>query len=140
MTFLAWAVAAVLAGLALLHIGWAFGFLRPAAAAIPERNGTPVFTPGRASTLAVAALLLAAALIVLLRADAFRLGSVATVVHLGAWVVATVFLVRAIGDFRYVGFFKSVRGTRFAALDTRVYSPLCLVLGLAMAVLALRGR
>ena len=31
---------------------------------------------------------------------------------------AVVFLARAVGDFRYVGFFKRVRGTRFARLDT----------------------
>ena len=37
-------------------------------------------------------------------------------------------LVRAIGDFGYVGFFKRKGGNPFARLDTRVYSPLCLLL------------
>ena len=35
------------------------------------------------------------------------------------------------GNFRLVGFFKKVRGTRFATLDTRYYSPLCLFLAAA---------
>jgi hypothetical protein len=44
--------------------------------------------------------------------------------------------VRAIGDFNYVGFFKRRRGTRFAHLDTRLYSPLALGLGLGTAIVA----
>ena len=35
------------------------------------------------------------------------------------------FAARAIGERRYVGFFKRVRTTEFAWWDTRVYSPLC---------------
>jgi uncharacterized protein DUF3995 len=54
----------------------------------------------------------------------------------GTAAVAIVFMVRAIGDRRYVGFFKRVRGTRFARLDTRIYSPLCLALSAASAVIA----
>ena len=46
----------------------------------------------------------------------------------GLWLLAGVFLLRAIGDFRYVGFTKKVRATRFAQLDTRFYSPLCLLM------------
>ena len=46
----------------------------------------------------------------------------------GLWVLAGLFLLRTIGDFRYVGFFKRVREGRFAHLDTRFYSPLCLLL------------
>jgi hypothetical protein len=43
---------------------------------------------------------------------------------------------RAIGDFHLIGFFKRVRGTRFASLDTAVYSPLCLALALGVFVVA----
>jgi len=42
--------------------------------------------------------------------------------------LALVLLLRAIGDFRLVGFFKRIRGSRFARLDTVLYSPLCLAL------------
>jgi hypothetical protein len=31
------------------------------------------------------------------------------VVHVGVWLIAAVFAVRAVGDFRYVGFFKKIR-------------------------------
>ena len=49
----------------------------------------------------------------------------------GPAAVGIVLLARAVGDFRYVGFFKRIHGTGFAIMDTRLYSPLCLLLGLA---------
>ena len=42
-----------------------------------------------------------------------------------ARIVTGLFFLRAIGEFRYVGFFKRVRDTAFAKADTRFYSPLC---------------
>jgi hypothetical protein len=39
-----------------------------------------------------------------------------------------VFAVRAVGDFRYCGFFKRVKGTAFARKDTLIFSPLCTLL------------
>ena len=66
--------------------------------------------------------------------------------HSLAIAVAAVFVVRAlwhfhlraraIGEFRYVGFFKRVVGSRFATLDTFVYSPLCLALAIGVALVA----
>ena len=43
--------------------------------------------------------------------------------------------VRAVGDRKYVGFFKRVRDTEFARRDSRIYSPLCLLLGLGAAAI-----
>jgi len=52
-----------------------------------------------------------------------------------------VLLARAVGDFKYVGFFKTVRASRFAVLDTWFYSPLCALLALgALWSVAGRGR
>lgn len=45
-------------------------------------------------------------------------------------------LARAIGEFKYLGFFKRVHGSRFARLDSLVYSPLCLLLALGVAYVA----
>ena len=50
--------------------------------------------------------------------------------------LGAVFLARSVGDFRLVGFFKRVQGSRFARLDTWVYAPLCLLLGLATVFVA----
>ncbi|HPG26670.1 MAG TPA: DUF3995 domain-containing protein, partial [Myxococcota bacterium] len=61
------------------------------------------------------------------------------VARVGIWALAVLFALRAIGEFRYVGFFKRVRDTRFARLDTLVFSPLCAtiaILSIALALLA----
>ena len=47
--------------------------------------------------------------------------------------MAMIFVLRTLGDFRYVGFTKRIRNTSFAEWDTKLYSPLCLL----MALLAL---
>jgi len=51
-------------------------------------------------------------------------------------LLALVFFARGVGDFRYVGFFKSIKGSLFAMRDTYVYSPLCMVLAAMIAVVA----
>jgi hypothetical protein len=50
-------------------------------------------------------------------------------------MLSLVFLVRAIGDFRFIGFFRRPSESAFAYWDMRLYSPLCLFI--AIAVLAL---
>ena len=56
----------------------------------------------------------------------------------GIWVLAAVFALRAIGDFRYIGIFKRVRGTRFARNDSLYFSPLCMGISGLAVWLALR--
>ena len=90
----------------------------------PQVDGKPAFKPTRAATVAVGLVLLATSAIVLLQVQLLIAGA------------AAVLVLRAIGDFRLVGFFKRVRGSRFARLDTLLYSPLCLALGTALALLA----
>jgi len=121
---LAIATAAVFVFLAGLHFYWAaFGTGR-SSAAVPEVNGVPAFRPSKAATTAVGLALLGVAAIVLFN------------VKLLLACAAAVLVLRAIGDFRLVGFFKRVRGSKFARMDTLLYSPLCLALGAALAVLA----
>ena len=43
-----------------------------------------------------------------------------------------IFALRALGEFRLLGFFKHVRGTRFVTMDSFVYAPLCLVLAVGI--------
>jgi hypothetical protein len=53
-----------------------------------------------------------------------------------SYALAAGLLARAAGEFKYVGFFKRVRGSRFATLDSVVYSPLCLLLAVSVALVA----
>ena len=137
MNVLATCVATVFAALAVLHLWWARG-LSIGASAVPEVDGRPLFRPGPVGCIAVAALLAWSGWIVLERAGLLGPHMPGWMVRAGAWVIALVLLARAIGEFRYVGFFKRVTGTAFATNDTRYYSPLALLLGVASAVIAAR--
>ncbi len=122
--------ALVFAGLAGVHVYWAFGGRRGAAAAVPETGERAVFSPSRAATLTVASLLGASVVIVIGAAQGWR---PQLLFELGCVGIAVVLLGRSIGDRRYVGLFKRVRDTEFARRDTWLYSPLCLLLATATA-------
>jgi hypothetical protein len=137
MSLVAVVVAFVLCSLAALHLYWAAGGRWGARAAVPERAGAPLFEPSVAACIGVAALLFCAAALVCAKASGWSPswlpGWWSTV---GTGGVAIVLVGRAIGDFRWVGFFKRIRDTRFARLDTAFYSPLCLALGVGAALVA----
>jgi len=116
--------AGIFAFLALLHFYWAVRGVSGNSAAIPQVNGVPAFKPSKAATAAVGVVLLGTSAIVLMDVRLLIAGA------------AAVLVLRAIGDFRLVGFFKRPNVSRFARMDTRYYSPLCLALGAALAVLA----
>ena len=123
-------VVAILTGLALIHIYWGLGGQGVRGAAIPEVNGRHAFSPSSGGTLLVAGCLLAAAYAVAITGHV--LGSpLAPIARWITFALSLVFLARAIGDFHLVGFFKRIRASRFAWLDSIAYSPLCLVLALA---------
>jgi hypothetical protein len=132
-------VAAGFGLLSLLHVSWATTGIRGQASALPERDGKPLFQPGRVTTILVALLLGLACLLVLAAAGLIHPGLSPVTVLVGTWIVAVVMFARAVGDFQYVGFFKRVRGTRFAQMDTRLYSPVALLLGVGTAFVALRA-
>jgi len=122
----------VFTSIALLHVYWALaGGGAAAAAGVPSVDGEPLFRPSPGATLVVAAALFTAAFVI---AGAVGwLGSTipASVFRTLTLGIAIVFLARAIGDLKYVGFFKSVTGSGFAYWDTRLYSPLCLFIAAA---------
>jgi hypothetical protein len=141
--------AAIFAVLAAIHMYWALGGRWGADAAFPPawRGAAPTapvspnpsarrhMHPTPLATLAVALALLAAGAVLLGRAGWLPLGP-SWLLRAGAWVLCVLFLARASGDFRTFGFFKSRRGTLFANWDTRLFSPLCLVISALSGVVA----
>jgi hypothetical protein len=121
-------VAGVLASLAVLHLFWAAAGTSGRSPVLPEVAGRAAFAPGPGATVVVAALLLAAAALVTLRIHLWTLAVPAWVPAAGTHGVGAVLAARAVGDFRLVGLFKRVRGTRFARYDSLLYTPLCLAL------------
>lgn len=137
---LAWSVSAVLVGLSGLHVYWAFGGHRGRRAAIPELDGKPLFRPGVGGTLLVACLLALAGMLVLERAGVGPGIFPPRASLWGTGGVAAALIGRAVGDFNHVGFFKRRATSVFARLDTRLYSPLALALGLGAGIVAWGGR
>jgi len=122
----------ILVAISALHIYWAFGGKWASKDVYPALEGDKPFfqsdTIPMIPTLIVAALLAIAAGLFL-----WHTGVIAPVLPqwirvAGVWTVTIVFFVRAIGEFKYVGFFKTVRDTGFGRKDTMIFSPLCLLL------------
>ncbi len=129
------AAATVLAGLSAVHLYWAFGGRRGQDAVVPTVDGRPRFSPSRTATVVVATLLALSAVLV---AGGVARWSPRFAFRVGSAGVGLVLVARAVGEGRYVGFFKRELGTEFARRDSWLYSPLCLVLG-SMAVAVALG-
>ena len=113
--------------LSFVHIYWAFGGKRYSDRVIPEKlSGEKEFIPGVFATIIVAFGLLLFALFTI---NSFSLWFEPAYSNYAFGFIAVVFCLRSMGDFKYVGFTKKVKGTLFAEYDTKFYSPLSLYLG-----------
>jgi hypothetical protein len=135
MQTLAAILAALFVALAGMHFYWAVAGTADSEGFVPTDGGKPLMNPGPLACIAVGLALLTAALVVSCRADLWCIGMPAWMARLGIWVLALVFAARAVGDFRYVGFFKRVRDSRFARRDTQLFSPLCAAIAVAAALI-----
>lgn len=111
----------VFSALAGLHIYWAIGGHWGIENAAPvNEQGKKFLNTGTVPSLIVAAgLTLFGLYYLILPSGMFGFAG---------WVIPSIFLIRAIGDFRYVGFTKKVKSSTFAELDTKFFSPLCVVI------------
>lgn len=126
----------VFVALALVHVYWGFGGHTAWIAALPEVEGRPAFTPSVAATFTVAGGLFGFAGLVAGTAGLVELPISRPAQSWLCFGLSAVFLLRAVGDFRLVGFFKKVRGTRFARMDSALYSPLCLAISAGVLAVA----
>lgn len=129
-------LASILLFLAGLHLYWAAGGSWGKRFAIPEVNGHPVFTPSPLVTVAVVLALCGAASVAVVRGYFLFSSLPGSPVHWAAIAIGFIFFLRAVGDFRLVGYFKRVRGTPFATWDTRLFSPLCLLIAFGFFFIA----
>jgi len=133
-------VTGVFVALSAVHVYWALGGGAGKVAAVPELDNRPAFIPSAASTFAVAIALALCAVLVAASAGLIVSKVPALWVTWLAFLLALALVARAVGDFRLVGFFKRIRATRFARLDSALYAPLCLVLGVAVFYVAVGHR
>jgi Protein of unknown function (DUF3995) len=118
--------------LSLIHFYWAFGGKLWIDEVLPSNSsGTKMLNPSMSATFIVAFGLMFLAFVTAgnqgfldnyIKRNYFRYGSL---------IIAVIFLLRAIGDFKFVGFFKTITETRFAINDAQIFSPLCLLIALS---------
>ncbi|MGL1900642.1 MAG: DUF3995 domain-containing protein [Fibrobacterales bacterium] len=139
-TVLSIALMLILLIVALIHCYWAFGGNWAIESTIPSKNGIPLFKPGVGGTLFVAIILVGISLALLMNAQLFFIAQIeSSYVSCFLTVISIVFIIRSIGDFRYVGFFKKVTSSSFAFWDSRFFSPAFMIMGLCIGYVAYFG-
>ena len=139
--FLATLLCTCFSSLAALHFYWAIGGHWGFQLALPQDDaGDTVFSPN-----ALACILVGLGL----SAMAFFYGALILPPHWDplpltwrpyvGWGIVGLFVLRGIGDFRYVGLFRKIRQTDFAQLDRRFYTPLCWALAVLGALVQWGG-
>ncbi|MDR2122538.1 MAG: DUF3995 domain-containing protein [Flavobacteriaceae bacterium] len=122
----------IFACIATIHIYWAFGGNWGKQQAVPTTTtGVSLFVPNFFSCFGVGIILISFILLV----NYGDLDFIPQKIYISLLIiVAIIFLMRTIGDFKYVGFFKKVNETNFARLDRNYYSPLCLIIFILIIV------
>jgi len=139
ITYLAVINFIILITLSALHFYWALGGQWGFAAALPtNEEGKRMLNPKKMDSAIVAMGLLVFANYILIYMGFMAFYLPAWIHNYGIWLIIVIFMLRAVGDFRYVGFFKKIRKTDFAVRDTRYYSPLCLWLSFSSLLLILK--
>jgi hypothetical protein len=135
-TALASLVSLVFVALAVWHFRMALVPSSGESSGVPTVGGKPLFVPTARATVAVGVALVLFACLVAATGGLVHVGIPMHVLSWLCYALALGLFARAVGEFKYVGFFKRVRGSRFARLDTLVYSPMCVALGVGVALVA----
>ncbi len=121
----------IFTSLGLLHFYWLFGGKWGLKKVIPTiENQASTLSIPKFATLIVALVLVLFGLIYLVKSGLMTFQIPDLVTKYGYWFIPGIFTLRAVGDFKYVGFFKKLKHTEFAKADSKFFSPLCLMVGI----------
>ena len=136
-TILALVVSLAFVALALWHFRMALSPAGGMSGAVPSKSGqTPVRSFHQSHACCRIALLVFA-LLVAATAGLVEIGVPVRMLSWSSYALALGLLARAVGEFKYIGFFKRVRGTRFARLDTLlVFAGMFVARGWCLALVA----
>jgi hypothetical protein len=128
--FLIYSSMVILFILGAVHLYWALGGKRVFQHSLPRKStGELLFLPRKIDCLIVGLGLIGFGFLLLNQVGLINLPGSNAVINGGSLFVGVIFLARALGDFKYLGFFKSIRNSPFAKYDSLYYSPLCLYIG-----------
>ena len=123
-------VAFIFTVLAFIHFNWVIGGTWGYDASLPSaENGKRLFNPSKIATGIVGLGLLIFGVTYVAKSGFINLNQYEHILKYSRWIIITIFLLRAVGDFKYVGFFKKIKNTPFGKADTNIFSPLCLGIG-----------
>jgi hypothetical protein len=129
----------IFVAIAVLHFYWGVGGRWAIERAVPtNERGERVLKTSPASCFVVGTGLLLFASYYLMHVVRVELPLPTIISNSVGWVIPSIFLLRAIGDFNYVGFTKKIKDTIFGRLDTTYFAPLCFLiatLGFAIKIL-----
>ncbi len=118
--------------LSVVHFYWAFGGKWGIDSALPtNEDGVRVLNPRAIESAIVGVGLLLFAIFYLVRTGVLSITLPSWLILYAGWILPSIFLLRVIGDFKYVGLFKKLKSTKFAKKDTRYFIPLCAFLAAA---------
>lgn len=113
------------------HFYWFFGGIWGLEKVIPTKNDeSSTLSIPKIATLIVGIVLVLFGLIYLMKSGVTIVQVPNWVINYGYWFIPSIFILRAIGEFKYVGFFKTIKNTEFAKADSKIFSPLCIGIGI----------
>ena len=131
MLILALILSLIFLVLSIIHFNWVFGGAFGFDASLPTReDGKRVLNPKSYDSAFVGLVLLLFSIFYISKSSLLNVSVNSKVFTYLGWIIPSLFLLRAIGEFKYVGFFKKVTSTTFARYDTKLFSPLCLCIAL----------
>ena len=117
--------------LARIHFSWALGSSWGFMAALPiNANGDLLLQPTVMDCAIVGVGLLAFGIFYILQTHWVTNPLSDKANRIIGWTIPSIFLLRAVGEFKYIGIFKPPMDTAFAQADFFFYSPLCLLIAL----------
>ncbi len=109
------------------HFYWLFGGVWGLEKVIPTKsNELKNISIPKFATLLVGLVLILFGLIYLIKSGLVIFPVSNWIINYAYWFIPSIFMLRAIGEFKYVGFFKKIKNTKFAKADSTIFSPLCL--------------
>ena len=132
---------AVFSSLGFIHFYWLLGGKWGLEKALPTKEaGQKAMEPPKIATVIVGIGLISFGLIYLIKIGLINFQIPNWIITYGSWIIPSIFILRAIGDFNYVGLFKKIKNTEFAKADSKWFIPLCLIIGILGILIQLMNK
>jgi len=118
------------------HFYWLLGGTWGLKKVIPTKKNEPnnLKIP-KIATLIVGVILIFFGLVYFIKSKVINVSNPSWITNYMYWFIPFIFILRAIGEFNYVGFFKKIRDTEFSKADSKIFSPLCLIIGIVGVII-----